>query len=305
MSQTKAVVTGGAGFIGSHIVEMLLERGYETHVVDTFVAGRRADRMHTKAIYHEIDVRDTGALTPIFKDAAYVFHEAALPRVEYSIQNPQETFEVNAGGTISVLEAAHTAHVKRVVLATSASVYGDQETSPLQEDMPAHPMSPYAFQKYVSENACRLWAELYGLSTVSLRYFNVYGPRFDAEGPYGLVVGKFLSLRLAGKPLLIAGDGKHTRDYVHVRDVARANMLAAESMNVGHGEVINIGTGRETSVLAIAEQIGGPVEYVAPRTEPARSCADVSRAEKLLAWKPAVSFDDGVAELKRSLGITY
>ncbi|HUO56396.1 MAG TPA: NAD-dependent epimerase/dehydratase family protein [Candidatus Paceibacterota bacterium] len=303
MSETKAVVTGGAGFIGSHIVAALLERGFETHSIDSLVAGKREDRLHRDAHYHEADIRDTAGLAEIFKDTTYVFHEAALPRVEYSIQQPEETFQVNAAGTISVLQAARTSGVKRVVLATSGSVYGDQEVKAFTEDLPAHPQSPYAFQKYVSEHACRLWSELYGLPTVSLRYFNVYGPGFDPAGPYGLVVGKFLTLRKEGKPITIAGDGSHTRDYVHVKDVARANLLAAESAKAGKGEVINIGTGHETSVAEIAQLVGGPVEYGAARIEPARACADITRAKALLDWEPSISFPDGIAGLKKELGI--
>lgn len=304
MEQKKAVVTGGAGFIGSHIVAALLERGFETHVIDSLAAGKREDRIHAGAQYHEADIRDTAALAEIFKDALYVFHEAALPRVEYSIKNPEETFQVNAAGTVSVLEAAHKAGVRRVVLASSGSVYGDQDVAAFTEDLPAHPQSPYAFQKYVSENACRLWAELYGLSTVSLRYFNVYGPGFDPQGAYALVVGKFLTLRAADKPLPVAGDGKHTRDYVNVEDVARANILAAESTNVGKGEVINIGTGIETSVLEIAKLVGGPLEYTEARTEPQRACADISKAKELLNWTPEIRLEQGIATLKESLKIS-
>lgn len=304
MATKKAIVTGGAGFIGSHIVDLLLERGFEVHVVDTLVAGKREDRINPAATYHEVDVRDTAALVPIFEGAQYVFHEAALPRVEYSIQNPEETFAVNAGGTVAVLEAARQAKVARVVLASSGSVYGDQEVVPFTEDMPASPKSPYAFQKYASEHACHLSAGLYGVSTVSLRYFNVYGPRFDPEGPYGLVVGKFISLRKQGKPLLIAGDGTHTRDYVHVKDIARANLMAAESASAGMGEVINIGTGVETSVLDIAKLIGGPMEHIDPRIEPARACADITRAKELLGWEPTYTLVEGVARMKEEAGIS-
>jgi UDP-glucose 4-epimerase len=303
MANKKAVVTGGAGFIGSHIVDALLEQGYEVHVVDTYVAGKREDRINPSATYYEVDVRDTAALVPIFEGAQYVFHEAALPRVEYSIQNPEETFAINAGGTVSVLEAARRANVARVMLASSGSVYGDQDIFPYTEDMPVMPKSPYALQKYVSECALRLSAELYGVSTVSLRYFNVYGPRFDPEGPYGLVVGKFISQRKQDKPLMIAGDGTHTRDYVHVKDVARANILAAESVHAGHGEAINIGTGVETSVLDIATLVGGATEFMPPRIEPARSVAAISRAKELLDWKPTISFEDGVVALKKDFDV--
>lgn len=296
----KAVVTGGAGFIGSHIVRTLLDRGFETHVIDNFVGGKRADRFHADAAYHEVDIRDSSAVTPLLKGARFVFHEAALPRVPYSIEHPEETFSVNALGTISVLTAAHEAGVERLVYAASSSAYGDQETLLLSENLPARPASPYGLQKYVGELACRLWSELYGLSTVSLRYFNVYGPGFDPEGPYALVIGKFLAQRAAGKPLTITGDGTQTRDFTHVHDIVAANILAAESLSIGHGEVINIGGGNSISINRLAELIGGPVEHIAPRIEPHDNLADIRRAKELLGWEPRVPFVEGVAELKRA-----
>ncbi|OGG58253.1 hypothetical protein A3C86_03825 [Candidatus Kaiserbacteria bacterium RIFCSPHIGHO2_02_FULL_49_16] len=303
MRNKKIVVTGGAGFIGSHIVDELIERGADVHVVDNFAGGKRKDRINKQAKYHECDIRDQKSLSKIMRGAKYVFHKAALPRVEYTIEHPVESFEVNVQGTVAVLRAAYTAGVKRLVFASSAAVYGDQESMPLKEGVPVSPKSPYGLQKYTGELACKLWSELYKMECISLRYFNVYGSRFDPTGPYGLVVARFLTLRKDNMPLTIVGDGKNTRDYVNVRDVVRANMLAMESKKVGHGEVINIGTGREVSANQIAEMIGGPVTHVARRIEPKRACADVSKAKSLLGWEPAIALEDGILELKQSMKI--
>ena len=245
-------------------------------MVDNYAAGKREDRINAAATYHEVDIRDYDTLAPIVAGAEYVFHEAALPRVQFSIENPELTFSVNAMGTISVLRAAHEGGVKRLVYAASSSAYGDQETLPLSESLPALPKSPYGLQKYVGELSCRLWSDIYGLSTVSLRYFNAYGPRFDPDGAYALVIGKFFKQRKEGVPLTITGDGTNTRDYTHVRDIVRANLLAVESPDVGKGEVINIGAGRNVSVNDLAAMIGGPTTHVEARLEPAHTLADNS-----------------------------
>jgi len=303
MAKQKTVVTGGAGFIGSHIVDALVERGDEVHVVDNFAAGKREDRINPEATYHEVDIRDFNTLAPIVAGAKYVFHEAALPRVQFSIENPELTFSVNAGGTVSVLRAAHEGGVARVIYAASSSAYGDQETLPLSESLPAQPKSPYGLQKYVGELSCRLWSEIYGLPTVSLRYFNAYGPKFDPDGAYALVIGKFFKQKKEGVPLTITGDGTHTRDYTHVRDIVRANLLAAESTQVGKGEVINIGAGRNVSVNDLAAMIGGPTIHVEARLEPAHTLADNSLARKLLEWEPTTRLEEGIAELKKSMNL--
>ncbi|MDP2648846.1 MAG: NAD-dependent epimerase/dehydratase family protein [bacterium] len=299
----KIVVTGGAGFIGSHIARFCLERGDDVHVVDNYAGGKREDRLHEGVTYHEVDIREGEKLAPIMRGASYVFHEAALPRVQFSIENPELTFSVNAGGTVSVLSAAHEAGVKRVVYAASSSAYGDQPTMPLSEEMPPHPKSPYGLQKYVGELSCRLWSEVYGLSTVSLRYFNVYGPGFDPNGAYALVVGKFLEHCKKGEPLTITGDGTQTRDFTHVSDVVRANILAAESSGVGKGESINIGAGNNVSINDIAAMIGGESVHVDPRLEPHDTLADNKRAKELLGWEPTMRIEDGIAELKKELGL--
>ncbi len=280
----KVVVTGGAGFIGSHLSEALRTEGYEVAVVDPKVAG---------------DILNSASLSQACAGARFVFHLAALPRVQYSIEQPRETHEINITGTLNVLLAARDAHVERVIYSASSSAYGDQDTMPLRETMGAHPISPYALQKYVGELYCRLFSEVYGLSTVSLRYFNVYGPGASAEGAYALVIAKFLKQRMEGKPVTITGDGKQTRDFTHVRDVVRANLLAAQSQKVGKGEVINIGAGENASVNRVAELIGGPVEHIAPRLEPHDTLADNSLARELLGWEAKISLEEGIAELKK------
>lgn len=293
----KAVVTGGAGFIGGHLAAALLAEGYAVTVVDNLSGGKR-ERVPKEAVFVELDVTDTAALTQVMAGATFVFHLAALPRVQYSIEYPVETDRVNVGGTVSVLKAAQDAGVKRVVYSASSSAYGDQAVMPLTEDLPASPKSPYGLQKYIGELYCRLWNEVHGLQTVSLRYFNVYGPGASAEGAYALVIAKFLKQRVQGMPMTITGDGTQTRDFTHVRDVVRANILAAQSPKVGNGEVINIGAGQNASVSRVAELIGGPVEHIPARLEPHDTLADHARAKELLGWEPSVSLAEGIAELK-------
>jgi len=300
MSSTKkiAVVTGGAGFIGSHLTAALLKEGYEVKVVDNLLGGKR-ENVPEGAKFFGRDINDTEALTKIMEGAEFVFHLAALPRVQYSIEHPIETNKANVDGTVSVLKAAHKAKVKRVIYSASSSVYGDQKVMPLTEGMSANPKSPYALQKYIGELYCRLFSEVYNLQTVSLRYFNVYGPGANAEGAYALVITKFLKQRAEGEPMTITGNGKQTRDFTHVCDIVHANILAAHSQKVGKGEIINIGAGQNASVARVAELIGGPVEYIAARLEPHDTLADNSLAKELLNWEPTVSLEDGMAELKK------
>jgi UDP-glucose 4-epimerase len=297
-----AVVTGGAGFIGSHLVEALLAEEYEVRVVDDLSGGRR-DRLPEAVQFFKLDVCDTAKLAPAFSGADYVFHLAALPRVPFSIEHPRESHTVNVDGTLSVLIAARDAKVGRVIFAASASAYGNQEVLPLTEDLPARPANPYGLQKYMSELYVRHFFEVYGLPSVSLRYFNVYGPRLDPEGPYALAIGKFLALRKRGEPLTIVGDGTQTRDFTHVRDIARASVLAATSLSVGKGEVINIGTGRNKSVNYLADLFGGERVHLPPRIEAHDSRADNRKAKELLGWEPTVTLEEGIAELKREFKI--
>jgi UDP-glucose 4-epimerase len=294
----KIIVTGGAGFIGSNIVDMLIDEGYEVHVVDNLYFGKKGN-MNEKAILHVVDIRDKEKLFPLFKNIDYVFHEAALPQVQYSIENPIETNEVNVVGTLNVLEASRINKVKRLIFASSCSVYGDQDKLPIIEDMPISPLSPYAMHKYIGEGYCSSWSRIYGLETVCLRYFNVYGKRQSANGSYPLVIAKFLDLSKEGKLLKIVGDGNNTRDYINVLDVARANILAMKSDKVGKGEVINIGTGIQTSVNQIAQLIGGEIEHIPPRIEPKNIQADIKKAKELLDWEPLCVFYDEILKLKK------
>ena len=300
--KTKVIVTGGAGFIGSHLTDALVKEGFEVHVIDNLVAGKK-ENINPKAKFHKLDIRNYEEIKPLFKGVDYVFHLAALPRVQFSIENPIETNETNVGGTLNVLKASHEMGVKKVIYSASSSAYGDQDKLPLRENLPAQPKSPYGLQKYIGELYCRVWSQVYGLPTVSLRYFNVYGPRNNPDGAYALVIAKFLRQRKSGKPMTITGDGRQTRDFTSVHDVVRANILAMRSSKVGGGEVINIGAGKNQSINKIAELIGGPVKYIPARFEPHDTLADNSLAKKLLGWKPEVSIEEGIAELKIFAGL--
>ncbi len=294
----KVVVTGGAGFIGSNVVKGLIDKGYEVHIIDNLSGGKKKD-VHPKATFHELDTRDLKSIQPVFSGAEYVFHLAALPRVQESIDNPIGTHDVNVNGMLNVLVAAKEAGVKKLVYSASSSAYGDQPILPQTEDMVAMPKSPYGLHKYIGELYCRLWSEVYNLPTVSLRYFNVYGPGQSADGSYPLVIAKFFKLREDNKPLTITGDGSQTRDFTHVYDVVNANILAAESTTVKNGEMMNIGAGKNYSILEIAKIIGGPIEYIPARLEPKNTLADNSLAKKLLGWTPKITLEQGIAELKK------
>ncbi len=296
-TKQKVIVTGGAGFIGSHIVDLLVESGYEVHIIDDMSAGKE-ENINPKAIMHKVDIRDQQKLVTIFAGASYVFHEAAMPRVQYSIENPIETNDINVNGLLSVLEACRLNRVERLVFASSSSIYGEPEVLPTTEDMDINPMSPYAVHKYIGEVYLKLYAKIYGLETVCLRYFNVYGPRINPEGAYPLVIGYFLKQLKEGKKLSITGDGEQTRDFVHVRDVASANLLAMTSDKVGKGEVINIGGGARYTINHIASLISDDVEHIAPRIEPHDTEADINKARELLGWEPTITLEEGVGGLR-------
>lgn len=302
ISEKKVLVVGGAGFIGSHLSDLLVSSGAEVHILDNLSGGKK-ENINPKANFHLADITKFSEIKPFFVGIDFVFHLAALPRVPYSIEYPIETNDANINGTLNVYLAAKESGVSRVVYSASSSAYGDQSTMPLVETMVPNPKSPYGLQKYVGELYGRVFHQVYGLETVSLRYFNVYGPRYNAEGAYALVIGKFLEQRKKGEPMTITGDGKQTRDFTHVRDVAQANILAALSDKVGRGETINIGAGNNVSINQIAEMIGGPVEHIDPRFEPKDTLADNSKAKELLGWTPEVSIEEGVKELKEIAGL--
>lgn len=299
----KVLVTGGLGFIGSNLVRTLVDEGYEVHALDILAEPPVASRRVPGAQYHQGDVRDGELIRRLMDGVSYVFHLAALPRVQYSLEYPEETHAVNVNGTLTLLVAARDAKVEKFVNSSSGAVYGDQDRMPFTEDMSPNPMSPYALHKYIGERYCRQFAEVYGVPTVSLRYFNVYGPHDDPNGPYALVVSRFIELRRSGKPLTIRGDGTNSRDYTHVQDVVAANLRAATSTGVGSGEVFNIGGGRAISVCDVAACVGGDTVFVEACNEPRHALSDTTRARTILGWEPQVVFEEGVAQLKREAGI--
>lgn len=292
----KYLVVGGAGFIGSNLVDALLSLGHEVHIIDNLSGGKQ-ENINSKATFYNVDIRNLDEIKPLFNGIDGVFHLAALPRVQYSIENPIITHDVNITGTMNVFVSAKEAGVKRVVYSASSSAYGDQDTIPLVETMMPNPISPYGLQKYVGEVYAKVWSEVYNLETVSLRYFNVYGPRQNEEGAYALVIARFLKQKREGNKMTITGDGLQTRDFTHVRDVVRANILAMESSNVGKGEVINIGAGHNHSVLEVAKIIGGDYEFVPARLEPHDTLADNSKASVLIGWEPKEDFENAIKEL--------
>lgn len=296
------LVTGGAGFIGTTVVHFLVEHGHTVKVVDDLTAGKR-ERLPDSIDFYELDIRDTAALSTVCEGVDVLIHLAALPRLQFSIDHPQVAHDVNITGTLSVLEAARAAGVKRIVYAASSSAYGDQEILPLTTDLPPQPKTPYALQKYVGEAYMKLWSELFGLKTVSLRFFNVYGPHLDPDGAYALVIGRFLKLASQGQPLTVVGDGEQTRDFTHVRDVVSALYKAAQSDHVGRGEVFNVGAGVQTTVNELTRLIGGEVTYVPARIEAKHSLADIEVTKKVLNWEPKVRLEDGIAELKVEFGL--
>lgn len=296
-----ALVTGGAGFIGSHLTDALIALGLRVRVLDNFVAGPR-ENLNPAAEIVAADVRDLASIRPAFAGVDCVFHMAALPRVMLSIERPVETHLVNVVGTLNALIAARDAGVRRFIYSGSSSVYGDQPVMPLRESMTPNPLNPYALQKLAGEQYTRMFHRLFALDTLTLRYFNVYGPRMATAGAYVTVIGVFIREKIAGRPLLIHGDGTQRRDFTHVRDAVRAN-LAAMDAAVGDGRPLNVGRGENLSVNQIAELIGGPLVHVARRPGDARdTLADLSETRAALHWAPEVATPDGVRELMRLSG---
>jgi len=295
----KYLVTGGAGFIGSHVVDKLLDLGHEVVVIDSLMLGKK-EFVNKKAKFHKIDIRKLKKIKPLFKGVDGVFHLAADPRLPLSIEDPLSTHEINVTGTLNVLIAAKENNVKRVVFSSSAAIYGDQEL-PIREDVSCSPMSPYGLHKLMGEEYCRLFTSLYGLETVCLRYFNVYGSRKLNTGSYPMVIPVFLSQKKDGQDLTIVGDGEQTRDYVHVSDVVEANVKAMEIKSKKH-EYINIGSGIQTSVNQIADLIGGNKINIPERKGEMRFIeADNTKAKNLLGWEPKIKLEDGIEELKKEV----
>jgi UDP-glucose 4-epimerase len=299
---TRALVTGGAGFIGGHLVDRLVETGFEVAVLDDFSSGRKENLAGPAraARVFEADVSDAEALAAAVDGADLVFHLAARPSVVESVADPLGSHRVNLTGTVAVLEAARRAGVARVVFASSCAVYGDAAPVPAGEDAPLHPASPYALQKAAGEAYCRLYRELHGLESVALRFFNVYGPRQDPRSEYAAVVPRFVAAALAGEPARIFGDGEQTRDFVYVGDVVEA-LLAAAHVPAAAGAVLNVGSGRRTSVNELCAAVAAAAGTApAARCEPPRggelrhSGARVEAAAERLGWRAAVTLERGL-----------
>jgi len=301
MAAALALVTGGAGFIGSHLVEALLARGQRVRVLDDFSSGRREFLPHHAQL--EVitgDVRDPEALRRALAGVEVVFHQAALRSVPRSVEDPWAYHDVNATGTMRLLLAAREAGIRRVVYASSSSVYGNQLVLPLHEALRPVPISPYGASKLIGEHYGANFSLHYGLETVSLRYFNVFGPRQDPTSEYAAVVARFILAARQGQPLEVHGDGQQTRDFTYVSNVVDANLVAAEASGVG-GEVFNIACGQQLSILDIArgleKVLGRPLatRHTPPRAGDVRdTLADVSKARERLGYRPRVGFPEGL-----------
>ncbi|MCA3266155.1 MAG: NAD-dependent epimerase/dehydratase family protein [Azospirillum sp.] len=303
MAKPVAVVTGGAGFVGSHAVDLLVSRGYAVRVVDNLTGGRLANldghRANPDVTMDERDIRAVNPADALFAGADVALHFAGIGDIVPSIERPAEYMSVNVQGTVAVLEAARNARIRKFVYAASSSCYG-LAAVPTSETAPIAPEYPYALSKYLGELATFHWARVYGLPANSIRLFNAYGPRSRTSGAYGAVFGVFLKQRLARKPLTIVGDGTQKRDFVFVTDVARGFLAAAETEI--SGEAFNIGAGDPQSVNRLAELIGGERTYIPKRPgEPDCTWADIAKARNLLGWRPLVAFSDGVAEVLRHI----
>lgn len=293
----RALVTGGAGFIGSHLVQRLVDHGHTVTVLDNFSTGRSENlgplTNSPRISVCQADVADSTAIAPLFRDIEWVFHLAGLADIVPSIRKPVDYHRSNVAGTLAVLEAARAAKVQRFIYTASSSCYGIADELPTPETAPTRPMYPYALTKLVGEQYVLHWDQVYGLPCVSLRLFNVFGPRSRTSGAYGAVFGVFLAQKLASKPFTVVGDGTQTRDFTFVTDVVSALVQSAES-DV-RGEVLNVGSGDTYSINRLVELLGGEVVNLPKRPgEPPCTFADTSKIRRLLGWAPTVTFEDGV-----------
>jgi UDP-glucose 4-epimerase len=304
----KVLVTGGAGFIGSNLTEALLKKGHQVRVLDNFSTGKREnlilDKGYSSLEITEGDIRDPALCQEAMKGIEYVFHEAALPSVQRSVEDPLASNSVNVEGTVNILVAARDAGAKRMIYASSSSVYGDTPTLPKQEEMAPNPLSPYALQKYIGEQYCRLFFQLYGLETVSLRYFNIFGPKQDPASIYSAVIPRFIDALVKRDQPIIFGDGEQSRDFTYIDNVVEANLLA---LSKGHlqGEVVNVACGKQISLnqlLRILNEILGsnisPLHQEPRKGDVKHSLADIRKGKEILNYVPKVEIEVG---LRRTL----
>jgi len=295
------LVTGGAGFIGSHLSEELVRRGHRVRVADSLITGKRSNLDHIKGIeFLEGDLADIDVAHKAVDGCEYVLHQAAIPSVPRSVKDPLTSNRANVDATLNVLLASRDAGVKRLVFAASSSAYGDTPTLPKHENMPTNPLSPYALQKVIGEDYLRLFTRLYGLETVSIRYFNVFGPRQDPSSPYSGVISVFATALLENRPPTIFGDGNQTRDFTYVANVVDGVLRACDAPRAS-GEIINVATGGRISLNQLFEEmrklVGGTLTpvYEEPRKGDVRdSQADITKARELLGYQPTVSFEEGL-----------
>ena len=300
----KAIVTGGAGFIGSNLVDKLIDMDVEVHIIDDLSTGFEKN-INPKATFHKMDISEIDSKHNYyeFKNTDVIFHCAALARVQPSIEDPISFDKINIGGTLRMLKLAHDLGVKRFVYSASSSCYGNNKKFPTPETESTNPLSPYGLQKYVGEQYCKMFSEVYNLDTVSLRYFNVYGERMNLEGAYKLVIAIFADQMLKGEPLTIINDGKQRRDFTYVGDVVNANILAATHNKRLDGGVFNIGNGDNFSINELADMFGGKKQYGVKVLEPFLTLADNTKAKKVLKWNPKGDLPTWIKKYKKEMGI--
>tara|TARA_Y100000310_G_C20648334_1_gene797924 strand:+ start:594 stop:1487 length:894 start_codon:yes stop_codon:yes gene_type:complete len=290
----KCIVTGGAGFIGSTLVDTLIKEGHEVAIFDNLSTGFE-ENINPQATFHKLDIANKyDYASKYFSNIDIIFHMACLARVQPSIENPRRYHDTNVNGTLNLLEMARTYKIKRFVFSSSSSVYGDAKSLPTDEKAELNPKSPYALHKIIGEQYCKLYSELYGLETISLRYFNVYGDRQPLRGAYCLVTGIFLQQKLDGLPMTIRGDGTQRRDFTYVEDVVSANIKAGFSKIKWDGDIFNIGNGNNRSVNELADMLGGDKVYIDPVIEPKETLANISKAKGLLGWEPTTDINDWI-----------
>ena len=301
----KCLVTGGAGFIGSNLVNRLVDDGHDVRIIDDLSTGKK-ENINTKASFNQMDISLKTApdyMTMLMKDVDVVFHLAAKARVQPSIDNPIEFNDVNVTGLLNVLKSSVDAGVQRFIYSSSSSVYGNVEQLPTPEGHKLNPMSPYALQKLIGEQYCKLFSELYGLETACLRYFNVYGDGMSLEGAYKLVIPIFIEQRLNGKPMTIRGDGENRRDFTYVGDVVDANVRCMDYPLELNGDVFNIGNGNNRSVNQLADMIGGDKINIESVVEPRETLANNSLAKRVLGWETTVKIEDWIKTYKERMGL--
>ena len=287
------LVTGGAGFIGSNLVDSLIEKGDHVIVIDNESASENEQfYWNSNADNHKIDICDFDQIEPLFENVDFVFHLAAESRIQVSIENPAKAVRTNCLGTVNVLEASRKHKIKKIIYSSTSSYYGLKNKPPLKENMDRDCLNPYSVTKVAAEDIFKMYNHIYKIPVVIFRYFNVYGSRQPTKGQYAPVIGLFQKMKLQGQPLTVVGDGKNRRDYTHVSDIVAANISAINNDSVGNAEVINLGTGKNYSVLEIVDLIGGDYIHIPPRLGEAReTLADISKAKKYLNWEPTIFID--------------